>query len=58
MKTKLDPNNKSGGDSLLNSGRSHSVTQPTDIVTLKRLNFLRNSLESHNARETTQHLRE
>ena len=25
---------------------------------LKRLNFLRNSLESHNPRETTQHLRE
>jgi len=25
---------------------------------LKRLNFLRNSLESNNPRETTQHLRE
>lgn len=25
---------------------------------LKRLNFLRNSLEGHNARETTHHLRE
>jgi hypothetical protein len=25
---------------------------------LKRLNFLRNSLESHNPRETTNHLRE
>lgn len=25
---------------------------------LKRLNYLRNSLENHNSRETTQHLRE
>jgi hypothetical protein len=29
-----------------------------EIMMLKRLNFLRNSLESHNPRETTMHLRE
>ena len=51
--------NQSLQDSLLAGGRSNSVNQgTTDIMMLKRLNFLRNSLEGHNPRETTQHLRE
>lgn len=29
-----------------------------DMLMLKRLNYLRNSLENHNSRETTQHLRD
>ena len=38
------------------SGKSGA--QSTDIMMLKRLNFLRNSLETHNTRETTHHLRD
>lgn len=47
--------NKSINDSMM-SGKSGA--QSTDIMMLKRLNFLRNSLETHNTRETTHHLRD
>ena len=47
--------NKSVNDSMM-SGKSGA--QSTDIMMLKRLNFLRNSLETHNTRETTHHLRD
>jgi hypothetical protein len=29
-----------------------------DLMSLKRLNYLRNSLDAHNSRITTEHLRE
>jgi hypothetical protein len=46
-------------DSLI-GGHSQSIgnTQSTDIMMLKRLNFLRNQLQTHNPRETTQYNRE
>ena len=48
--------NSSANESLLSSGKPGQ--QSTEIMMLKRLNFLRNSLETHNPRETTVHLRE
>lgn len=50
MKSNL---NQTLNESMLSGGRSHSVSQPTDLMMLKRLNFLRNSLEGHNPKETT-----
>ena len=50
-------NGNSINESLLSVGKPGQA-QSTDLMMLKRLNFLRNSLESHNPRETTMHLRE
>ena len=37
-----------------------SIKNPSsvELMLLKRLNYLRNQLENHNARETTQHMRD
>lgn len=45
-------------DSLLGTSNNAIHHTSTDIMMLKRLNFLRNSLSSHNPRETTQYLRD
>lgn len=55
--TLMGKNNQSVNESLLSVGKS-AANQSTDIMMLKRLNYLRNSLENHNPRETTMHLRE
>ncbi len=45
---------QAGGD----YGQIQSQNKSSDIIMLKRLNYLRNSLETHDSRETTHHLRD
>ncbi len=49
---------KGHNDSMMSAGKAAQGSQQNDLMMLKRLNFLRNSLENHNPRETTQYLRE
>jgi hypothetical protein len=55
--SQLGKQGNSINESLLSIGKP-GQNQSMEIMMLKRLNFLRNSLESHNPRETTMHLRE
>ena len=45
-------------DSLMSNGSKERGAQSTDMMVLKRLNYLRNALENHSAKETTMYLRD
>lgn len=48
-------------DSLVSTtGKSGQITQQntSEMMMLKRLNYLRNALENYNSKETTAHLRD